>query len=198
MNEDKIIGDVVNRYLFSLVSYTLHSYFIGLGDRHLQNIMITNDGSIFHIDFGFILGKDAHPIMCGDIKLNTGMLDVIGGQGSSKYESYLELCSQGTIILRKFFNIFFILLHQIQNDTINESIIEKFIMLRFQPRQTDEAVISEIMAVIQHSNDTYADIIRDFLHFHSQEKTMQNKLSEFIYTTYNVIRNVATESWGSK
>lgn len=195
-NEDKLIGEVINKYMFSLVSYTLHSYFIGLGDRHMQNIMITNDGSIFHIDFGFILGKDAHPIVCGDIKLNKEMLDVIGGQGSFKYETYLELCSQGTIILRKFFNIFFILLLQIQSDHMNESIIEKFIMSRFQPRQTDHTVISEIMAVIQHSNDTYGDIIRDFLHFHSQEKTMQNKLSEFIYTTYNVIRNVATESWG--
>lgn len=195
-NEDKLIGEVINKYMFSLVSYTLHSYFIGLGDRHMQNIMITNDGSIFHIDFGFILGKDAHPIACGDIKLNTEMLAVIGGQGRAKYETYLELCSQGTIILRKFFNIFFILLLQIQSENMNETIIEKFIMSRFQPRQTDHTVISEITAVIQHSNDTFGDYVRDFFHFHSQEKTVQSKLSEFFYTTYNVIRNVATESWG--
>ena len=193
-NENKVIGNVLTQYMFSLVSYTLHSYFIGLGDRHLQNIMITDDGSIFHIDFGFILGKDAHPITCGDIKLNTGMLDVIGGQGSVKYNAYLELCAQGVVILRKYFNIFFILLSQIQNTTFNEIIIEKFIMSRFQPRQSDNTVVSEIMAVIKHSNDTYADYIRDFIHFHSQESTVKNGLSKMVYDALGFIKTAG--SWG--
>lgn len=194
-NEDKIIGDVIDKYLYSLVSYTLHSYFIGLGDRHLQNIMITDDGSIFHIDFGFILGKDAYPITCGDIKLNTGILDVIGGQGSAKYEAYLNLCAHGAIVLRKYFNIFFILLCQIRTDSFNERNIEKFIMTRFQPRQNDHKIVEEIIAVIQHSNDTYSDIIRDFLHFHTQEKTVQNSFSQMIYNTYHIIKNVTTDQW---
>jgi hypothetical protein len=187
-NEDKIIGHVIDKYMFSLVSYTLHSYFIGLGDRHLQNIMITDEGSIFHIDFGFILGKDSHPITFGDIKLNTGMLDVLGGQDSIKYEAYLELCADGVIILRKYFNIFFILLWQLRNDkTLNEQNIEKFILSRFQPRQPDNSVVTELLTVIRHSNDTYSDIIRDFLHYHSQEKTVQNRFGQFVNAAMSLL-----------
>ncbi len=191
-NNNKIISDVMKTYMRSLVSYTLHSYFIGLGDRHLQNIMITADGRIFHIDFGFILGKDAYPIISSDIKLNTNILDVLGDNGESTYNEYLELCNNGVIILRKYFNMFFILLSQLKNNKIKEKHIEKFIMSRFQPRQTDQMVFHELLSIIQQSNNAYIDIIRDFLHYHTQEKTVQNGFGGVVNSAFCVIKNITT------
>lgn len=186
-NEDRVIGDVMNRYMYSLVSYTLHSYFIGLGDRHLQNIMITDDGAIFHIDFGFILGTDAYPLTASDIKLNSGMLDVIGGSDGVRYRMYLDLCAKGVIILRKYFNMFFILLSQ--DTKFKEKHVEKFVMTRFQPRQIDDVVISELMSVIKQSHNAYSDLIRDFLHFHTQEKTVQNGVGKVIQSALGVVKS---------
>jgi hypothetical protein len=187
-NEDKIIGDVMDRYMYSLVSYTLHSYFLGLGDRHLQNIMITDDGSIFHIDFGFILGTDAYPLTGSDIKLNSDMLEVTGGSGSSRYNKYLELCAKGVIILRKHFNMFFILL--LQNTKFRENHVEKFIMTRFQPRQNDNNVVTELMSVIGQSNNTYSDLVRDFIHYHTQEKTVQNHFGRIFGAAYGAVKSL--------
>ena len=191
-NEEKKIADVLDRYTLSLVSYTLHSYFLALGDRHLQNIMITDDAAIFHIDFGYILGSDAYPLTSFDIKLNGNMLDVLGGYEGMRYKKYLELCSNGVMLLRKYFNIFFILLSQ--DVKFKENHIEKFVMARFQPRQSDDVVITELMSVIKQSNNAFSGYIRDFLHYHTQEKTFQNGvggIGAVLETAFDTVKNFA-------
>lgn len=177
-NGNQTINEVLFRYTFSLVSYTLHNYLIGLGDRHLENIMISKNGEIFHIDFGFILGTDSYPSSGLDIKLNAGMLDVIGNEHSYFYRCYLELCAKAIICLRKYFNIFFILLST--DSRFNSKQIADFILSRFQPRQPDKVIIEELMLIIKQSNNAYTDYIKDFLHYHSQERTLQNGLSRFL------------------
>jgi hypothetical protein len=126
-NSDSLVGTIMDRYMYSLITYTLNSYFIGLGDRHLQNVMVTNDGSIFHIDFGFILGADAYPVNAYDIKLNRDILETVGGNDSVRYNKYLRLCCVGTVILRKMFNLYFILMSQCPIFT--EKRISRFILL---------------------------------------------------------------------
>ena len=185
-NENKVIGDVLDRYMYGLVSYTLHSYFLGLGDRHLQNIMITDDGVIFHIDFGYILGSDAYPLTFTDIKLCSGMLDVIGGSDGIRRQQYLDLCAKGIVVLRKYFNIFYILLAK----TNQTKKLDKFIMNRFQPRQSDKTVTNELLAIISHSNNAYAGYIRDFLHHHSQQRTVQNGLTYTLEAAYHLVTSL--------
>ena len=49
--------DVMENYVRSCAGYSVICYLLGVGDRHLHNLLLTRDGKVFHVDFGFILGK---------------------------------------------------------------------------------------------------------------------------------------------
>ena len=80
------------------------TYLLGVGDRHLDNLLLSSDGHFFHADFGYILGRDPKPFPT-QMKLSREMVDGMGGTSSPYYSQFKSFCFTAYTTLRKSANL---------------------------------------------------------------------------------------------
>lgn len=92
-------------YLPCIAGYCVITYLLGVGDRHLDNLLLAPDGRFFHVDFGYILGRDPKPFP-PPVKICKEMVDAMGGPSSMYYMRFKKLCHTAFACLRKNANLF--------------------------------------------------------------------------------------------
>jgi phosphatidylinositol 3-kinase len=76
---------ILNTYINSVAGYCNATYILGIGDRHMENLMIDNQGKFFHIDFGFMFGVEPNGFkksLSTPIRISKEMVEPLGGIGS--------------------------------------------------------------------------------------------------------------------
>jgi phosphatidylinositol 3-kinase len=74
----------------SCAGYCTMTYILGIGDRHLENLLIDPEGKLFHVDFGFIFGKNP-PLKdkLAPIRITSKMVEAMGGFDSEGFKSFV-------------------------------------------------------------------------------------------------------------
>ena len=107
-NKNQIIETIKKRFVNSLSISSAISYIIGLGDRHLDNIMICNNGMIFHIDYGYVLENPTTLFELPQIKVTDDIIDFLEGYKSKYYEEFKTLVITIYNILRANKNLIYL------------------------------------------------------------------------------------------
>ena len=148
----------IDNFVRSCAGYCVITYLLGVGDRHLDNLMLCPDGRMFHIDFGYILGRDPKPYP-PPMKLCKEMVDAMGGASSELYRTtFVSLCVEAFNILRKNTNLFLHLFHLMSHSGLPDiSDIgggQKALLKleeRFHSDLSDEEAAAHIVALLSES-----------------------------------------------
>lgn len=106
-NKDIKIGIIKERFAKSLAISSCLSYVLGLGDRHANNIMVSNLGQIIHIDYGYILENPIHSSILNNpvIRISNEMIDFLGGWNSEYYQLFRNYIAKVFDIIRLYADI---------------------------------------------------------------------------------------------
>ena len=180
-NQNQTIDIIKRKFIYSLAIYSIITYILGIGDRHLDNIMVTRNGVLFHIDYSFCIGHDPKPFS-PSIRITKEMIDMIGGENSNNYKFFIENCNKYYNCIRKYTNVISLmiyLLHNINPIIFNENSIKNHIIKKFIYSESDNYANSTLNDTITNSTDNYNYI--DFFHYHSREKTV----SKTVFNLYD-------------
>ena len=87
-----------HNFLCSLAAYSMATYLLGIKDRHNGNILLSRQGHLVHIDFGFVLGSAPGGAVSleggAPFKLTREMVDVLGGPTAPLFTvTFVEMCT---------------------------------------------------------------------------------------------------------
>ncbi|CAM0142069.1 Phosphatidylinositol (PI) 3-kinase [Umbelopsis sp. WA50703] len=161
-------SQVMETYIRSCAGYCVITYLLGVGDRHLDNLLLSPDGFLFHVDFGFILGRDPKPFP-PPMKLCKEMIEAMGGANSPQYAKFRQYCYTAFTTLRRNANLILNLFALMVDANVPDIKIEPDkavfkVQEKFRLDLSEEAAISYFQGLISESVNALFPQIMETVH----------------------------------
>ena len=169
-HDEKELNKKLESYINSCAGYCVVTYLLGIGDRHLENLMIDKNGRLFHIDFGYILGKDPKP-MPPPIKLCKEMVQCMGGKDSKGFADFQQKCVNAYWVLREnarvIVNMFYLMIDsgipELNNIDNLKKLHEKFV-----PQKNKQEAAIFMLDNLKESVDALMPVVMETFHAWAQ------------------------------
>jgi hypothetical protein len=161
-------------YGVSSAIWFVMSFILGLGDRHSDNVMVTENGTFFHIDFGFILGEESvvFKLFAGPARLDLKELEQVVVKGLmqdtffvTKRLAFNILRSQAHLVFEQL-----CLAAELEPSTtrVSRARVQAFIKERCLLGSSDEEAGKEIDRIVRTYADNTMIVLQDAAHNFAQ------------------------------
>jgi phosphatidylinositol-4,5-bisphosphate 3-kinase len=158
-------------FLLSTAGYCVATYILGIGDRHNDNIMVREDGTLFHIDFGHFLGnfktkfgfkRETAPFIF--TKMYAHML---GGPDSPIYSHFCDVACYAYNVIRRQSDLLITLFMLMLSTGIPElQRPEDITWLKsvLMPGRSDDAAAAHYRVLIKEALANRRTLLNDYVH----------------------------------
>jgi len=163
-----VAPEVMDNYVKSCAGYCIITYILGVGDRHNDNLVLTTTGKLFHVDFGFILGRDPKPLP-PPMKLSKEMVEAMGGYNSELFQTFKKHCYAAFLHLRRNANLILNLFSLMLDANIPDIALEpdktvKKVHDKFRLDLSDEEAIQYLHFIIESSIKAFFPVMMERFH----------------------------------
>ncbi|ELU04838.1 hypothetical protein CAPTEDRAFT_155274 [Capitella teleta] len=163
-----IAQECIDNYIKSCAGYSVITYILGVGDRHLDNILIAPNGCLFHVDFGYILGRDPKP-MPPPMRLSREMIEAMGGVGSEHFADFKQHSYTAFLHLRRHANLILHLFSLMVDANVPDIALEpdktvKKVQDKFRLDLTDEEAVQYMQTIIDASASATVAALMEQMH----------------------------------
>mmetsp|Transcript_44427 Transcript_44427/g.43095 ORF Transcript_44427/g.43095 Transcript_44427/m.43095 type:complete len:142 (-) Transcript_44427:48-473(-) len=138
--------------------------------------MIDNAGHLFHVDFGFIFGKQppGKNILTPPIRICKEMIEGMGGNMDPNYEKFKQYCVSSFNYLRNYHGLILNLLHLMIHAGIKDLTFEDHEKIlnstydKFLPNKTNIEAEQEFVRTIKESVNAFFPKVMEKFHVWAQ------------------------------